>query len=95
MKRNQISICVNAGLYVLNCKKQTPFLNRTHFIKAENTYVKLQLFDAVSLVEALQLSETNGYDVVRIVQEAQMQHGKLVAIVAFAQQMSGSSSIIK
>lgn len=54
------------------------------------SYVKFELSDSVSVMEALQFGKTNRNDVVRKIKEAQVQHGEFVAVVAFAEKVTGS-----
>lgn len=93
MNRNQISICVNPGSYVLNCmwvKGVKKFRCNIQKCKqrAEKSYEKYQFLDVVALMESFQIVKPHGYDVVGVVQEAQMQHSKFFAGISFAQQMS-------
>lgn len=55
--------------------------------KDDNTYIEGDGPDVVLLVKRLQAQEAHCDDVVRIVQESQMHHSELLAIVANAHQM--------
>lgn len=54
-----------------------------------SAYVENEIFDVVALVEALEPVEPNGDDVVRVVEEAQVHDGELLAGVALAEQVPG------